>query len=508
MTNNVLDALAKTVKRVPDKVAFADDKRALTFEELDKAKDSIGTTLIAAGYSKEPVLIYMEKSPRQIAAFFGVVAAGCFYVPIDDEMPASRIDLIIKNCNPKVMICDEVTAKKAGVLSFSGKVISYDETVKTEPDHDLLKKVHDGAIDTDPIYIVFTSGSTGVPKGVVANHRSVMDYITQLSEVLQFDGDTVFGNQSPLYFDACLKEIYPTIRFGATTYLIPKELFSQPKNLVDFLNEKKINTICWVVSALTMISAFKTFDIEKPEYLRTVAFGSEVFPIKQYLLWRKAVPDAHFTNLYGPTEATGMSCYFHCDRELSEGEPIPIGRPFENTEVILLKNVASSDESEKLVAASKDEEGEICLRGTCVTMGYFNDKERTDAAFIQNPLQNAYPEIIYRTGDMGRYNERGELVFLSRQDHQIKHMGHRIELGEIESDVSTIDEIKICACTYDKNRDKIVLHYVGDIEKKPLIERLKTLLPRYMVPGKVIQLDEMPFTANGKIDRKRLEEMK
>ncbi len=500
MTNNVLDCLEQTAARLPDKTAFSDGSVSLTFLELKKASDSIGTALIQKGYKKEPVLIYMEKSPQQIAAFFGVIRSGCFYVPIDDEMPASRIDLIIKNCHPRVMICDESTREKAKKLSFSGETIGYGDATETTADAELLKEVHDKTIDTDPIYIVFTSGSTGVPKGVIANHRSVMDYIGQLSEVLGFGEDTVFGNQSPLYFDACLKEVYPTIRFGATTYLIPKELFSQPKNLVEYLNEKKINTICWVVSALTMISAFKTFDIVRPEYLRTIAFGSEVFPIKQYRLWRQALPDASFTNLYGPTEATGMSCYFKCDREIEEGEAIPIGRPFENTEVLLIKEDGSE--------AGPGEEGEIYLRGTCVTMGYYNDAERTAGAFVQNPLQSAYPETVYRTGDMARYNDHGELVFLSRRDHQIKHMGHRIELGEIEADVSSVEEIKICACTYDRDRDKIVLHFVGDIDKKALIEKLKELLPRYMLPGKVINLDEMPFTANGKIDRKKLEEMR
>ncbi|MCR5098337.1 MAG: amino acid adenylation domain-containing protein [Lachnospiraceae bacterium] len=500
MTNNVLDCLKLTADRLPDKTAFSDGRTNLSFSKLQSASDSIGTTLVKKGCKKEPVLIYMEKSPQQIAAFFGVIKAGCFYVPIDDEMPASRIDLIIKNCNPRFLICDESTCEKTGQLSFNGDVIRYDEVIKTNADENLLQTIHEKALDTDPIYIVFTSGSTGVPKGVVANHRSVMDYIAQLSEVLGFDEDTVFGNQSPLYFDACLKEIYPTIRFGATTFLIPKKLFSQPKNLVEYLNEKKINTICWVVSALTMISAFKTFDIVRPEYLKTIAFGSEVFPLKQYRLWRQALPDTSFTNLYGPTEATGMSCYFHCDRDIEDGEPIPIGRPFDNTEVLLIKEDGTE--------AGEGEEGEIYLRGTCVTPGYYNDRERTDAAFVQNPLQHAYPEIVYRTGDMGRYNHRGELIFLSRRDHQIKHMGHRIELGEIEADVSSLEEIKICACTYDRDRDKIVLHFVGDIDKKTLIEKLKGLLPRYMLPGKVINLEEMPFTANGKIDRKKLEEMK
>ncbi len=496
MINHVLKSLSETAARLPEKIAFADDKDSLTFRKLEEDVKSIGTALKMEGYKKEPVLIFMRKSPAEVAAFFGTIAAGCYYVPIDEEMPVSRINLIIENCRPRAMICDDTTWEKAGEFSFEGNRFRYDDLIKTEPDDIALKEIYEKTLDTDPIYIVFTSGSTGVPKGVAACHRSVNDYIDQLSEVLSFDEDTVFGNQSPLYFDACLKELYPTIRYGATTYLVPKELFMQPKNLVEFLNEKKINTICWVVSALTMISAFKTFDLVKPEHLRTIAFGSEVFPRKQYDIWRQAVPEAKFTNLYGPTEATGMSCYFHCDRELSEDEPIPIGRPFQNTEVLLLR--------EDDTLADTGEEGEICLRGTCVTLGYYNDKERTDAAFVQNPLNKSYPELIYRTGDMGKWNERGELIFLSRKDYQIKHMGHRIELGEIEADVSRIESIKICACTYNKDNDKITLHYVGDIEKKELSEKLKDMLPRYMVPGKIEKLSEMPFTPNGKIDRKEL----
>ena len=211
------------------------------------------------------------------------------------------------------------------------------------------------------------------------------------------------------------------------------------------------------------------------------------------------MPDASFTNLYGPTEATGMSCFYHCDRELEEDEPIPIGQPFSNTQVLLL------DGNDTPV--SNGAAGEICLRGTCVTLGYYNNPEKTGAAFVQNPLNPHYPELIYRTGDMGYYNPQGELVFLSRKDYQIKHMGHRIELGEIESDASKIEGVKICACTYEKEKDKIILHYVGEINEKELTVALKEALPRYMLPARLHRMDEMVYTPNGKIDRKCLEAM-
>ena len=495
---NVLDYLSDTVRKYPDKPAFIDEKNTLTFKELQSAVESVGTSLIHKGCDKEPVLVYMNKSADEIAAFFGVIAAGCYYVPIDSEMPLLRIQKIVENLDARICIVDSETKDSAQGLGFTGEILSYDDIKNEEPDKDELKRVHDEAIDIDPIYIVFTSGSTGVPKGVIACHRSVIDYIEQLSDVLEVSADTVFGNQAPLYFDACLKELYPTIKFGATTYLIPKELFSQPLRLVEYLNDKQINTICWVVSALTIVSAFKTFNKTVPKYLKTIAFGSEVFAIKQFNLWRNACPEARFINLYGPTEATGMSCYYEVKKEFSEGEAIPIGRPFKNTQVLLLK--------EDGTLAENGEEAEICLRGTCVTLGYYNDPERTAAAFVQNPLQKNFTELIYRTGDIARYNSDGDLVFVSRRDNQIKHMGHRIELGEIEAAVSQLDGISLTGCIYDDKKEKIVLYYTGDISEAEVINGLKVLVPRYMLPNRVLKIEEMLFTPNGKIDRKSLKQ--
>ena len=499
MQNHVLDYLNEIVTKKPDKTAFANESFAMTFQQVFDEARAIGSYLHGENIYREPVVIFMNKHPREITAFFGVIYGGCFYVPIDEEMPKSRIQLILDNVNTRLMICDEKTIEKASGFQFQGKAVLYTDLIKTKADESALKEIHDKAIDTDPIYIVFTSGSTGVPKGVCACHRSVLDYIEQLSETLEFNEDTVFGNQTPLYFDACLKEVYPTLKFGATTYLIPKSLFMFPIKLVEFLNEHKINTICWVVSALTMISAFGTFKTIVPSYLHTIAFGSEVFPIKQFKLWRSILPDAKFTNLYGPTEGTGMCCYYKVDRDFALDEVIPIGRPFKNTEIILL--------TEDNKRAKKGQTGELCIRGTSVTLGYYNNPEKTSESYVQNPLNTAYPEIIYRTGDLAKENERGELVFVSRKDFQIKHMGHRIELGEIEANVNAVDGIRISGCIYEQGKGKIVLYYVGDMGEAELTAQLKEKLPRYMVPNHVIRLDEMVFTENGKINRVKLKEM-
>ena len=509
MHNHVLKDLKNTVAKFPDKPAFCGEKSCLTFRQLDTSIDRIGTYILRQGIRKSPIVVYMEKSPEEVAAFFGIIRAGSYYVPIDAEMPSVRIQLILENVKAPLLICDDVTYDAAQELGFGGAIVKYSEIAGANDAEDrdsgidaaALDEVYHHSIDTDPLYIVFTSGSTGVPKGVVGCHRAVNDYIDQLSEVLGFSSGTVFGNQTPLYLDACFKELYPTLRFGATTYFVPKALFMQPLKLVQYLNEHEINTVCWVVSALTIISAFGTFKTEIPKYLKTIAFGSEVFPLKQFRMWRTALPEATFTNLYGPTEGTGMCCYYRVDRDFEDGEAIPIGRPFDNTDIILL------DDENNEVTKESGEQGEICIRGTSLTLGYMNNPEKTAEAFTVNPLQKGWPEQIYRTGDIGRYNERGELMFVSRKDFQIKHMGHRIELGEIEVNAQMIEGITGAACVYDKAKGKIVLFYSGDKEEADMKVILKDSLPRYMVPNVTKKLDRIPLTSNGKTDRVALSGM-
>ncbi len=495
---NVLEYLERTVCRLPYKEAFSDGDTAMTFAQVYAQSRAIGSALARRGLEGEPVVVFMPKRPQTVTAFFGCVYGGSHYVPIDEEMPRLRIELILRSLRARMMICDESTREKAAAFGFEGEIALYDDLAGESEDAPLLAQIRDRQLDTDPIYVVFTSGSTGIPKGVAACHRSVIDYIENLSDVLCFDEDTRFANQTPLYFDACLKELYPTLKFGATTYLVPRQLFMFPVKLVEFLNEHKINTICWVVSALTTISALRTFEKVKPKYLRTIAFGSEVFPIRQFRLWREAVPGARFVNLYGPTEATGMCCYYVVDRDFALDEVMPIGRPFHNTGILLL-------DGDK--PAAPGTVGELCVRGTSLTLGYYRDFERTGEAYVQNPLNDRYPELIYRTGDLARYNERGELVFVSRKDYQIKHMGHRIELGEIEVNVDVLEPIRSACCIYDKEKGKIVLYYVGDMTPAALMEALKPRLPRYMLPNLVLPLERMPLTANGKLDRTALAKM-
>ncbi len=496
MANNVLDYLYEAVEKVPGKIAYSNGVFDMTFREVYDVAGSIATYLDSANVYGEPVVVFMDKHPKTIAAFYGVIMSGNYYVPIDVKMPAARIKLILENVRPRIMICDGNTIDW-GDTDYPCEKLLFDNIAYGKVNRERIGEIRSHAIDTDPIYVVFTSGSTGIPKGVVACHRSVIDYIEQLSDVLKFDKNTIFGSQTPLYVDACLKELYPTLKFGATTYLIPGDLFMFPVRLVEFLNTYRINTICWVVSALVMISSVKTFDTVKPEYLRLIAFGSEAFPIKQFNIWKRTLPQTRFVNLYGPTEGTGMCCYYEVNREFGLNDVIPIGKPFRNTDIILLR--------EDGLRAQKGETGEICIRGTSLTMGYYNDPERTSECFVQNPLNSHYPELIYKTGDLGKYNEFGELEFISRKDSQIKHMGYRIELGEIEANVTGIDGVEMAACVYDADAGKIILYYTGNVSKAQLTADLRKRLPGYMMPNVIEKPENMPLTGNGKIDRNRLQ---
>lgn len=494
---NILEYLENTAPKYPHKVAFSDGTDSITFSELQSRAKSIGS-FISEKYYREPIVVLMNKHPNTIAAFMGIIYAGCFYVCLDSEMPARRIELIFESLNPRAVIYDKKNEKAVQKLPESAERYLYDDIAFTDICEERLLSVRARQLDTDVIYIVFTSGSTGVPKGVAACHRSVIDYTETLCEAVKFTHDTVFANQTPLYFDAPLKEIMPTLKLGSTVYFVPKQLFMFPVKLCEYLNEHRINTVCWVVSALVMISSLGALEKEPPKYLTRICFGSEVFPIKEYKRWRAAYPNATFINLYGPTEATGMSCYWIADRELDDGEPIPIGSPFRNTEIMLI------GEDKRPVA--KGGVGEIYIRGTCVTLGYYRNAEKTGEAFVQNPLNDAYPELVYRTGDLARYNERGELVFMTRKDSQIKHMGHRIELGEIEAAALTAPEIIRACCVYNDEQKKIVLFYTGDTTEAEITAYMRTLVPRYMLPSAAIRLDAMPLTANGKLDRKGMKD--
>ena len=502
MKNSVLPWLDETAKRLPNKLALQDISGNITYQEYRSKSLAIAYKIVELnkGEMKKPVVVYLEKGKEVLVSFMGVAYSGCFYSPIDTEMPPSRVNKILEVLKPEIVITTNKLKTNFEKFNFYGSYIIYEETICSEEDETAVKPYTEKIVDTDLLYVLFTSGSTGVPKGVSICHRSVIDYIDWVTETFNITQKDTFGNQAPFYFDNSILDIYSCMKMGATLNIIPKKLFFQPVPLLEYIKYNKINTIFWVPSALIVVSKLKAFrNVDLSDTLKRVLFCGEVMPNKQLNIWRKFLPNVTYANLYGPTEITDACTYYIVDREFSDDEPLPIGIPMSNTDILVL------NDEDKLVA--DDEVGELCVRGTSLAMGYYNNPEKTRSAFVQNPLNKAVPEIIYRTGDLVRYNEYREIIYISRKDFQIKHLGHRIELGEIETAISSLEEVTLNCCLYDEKNQRIVLFVDAQVDRDYIKERIEKLVPEYMIPGKVIYLENMPINANGKIDRIKLKEL-
>ena len=497
---NILDYLERSASAYPDKIAFADPDKEITYIDLVKRARTLGCALFhIAGETRQPIPVFMGKSVDTICVFFGAVYAGCFYSLLDTKQPRARLLDILSTLEQDFIITSRAYDGELAEFAYDGRVF-YLEDLEADAggvDADLLAGIRANALDIDPLYCNFTSGSTGVPKGVVVGHRSVIDFIDIFTETFGITEHDVIGNQAPFDFDVSVKDIYSTIACGATMQIIPTKYFSIPTQLLDFLCDRHCTVLIWAVSAMCIITTLHGFDYKIPTDVKKVLFSGEVMPIRHLTAWQEALPEATFVNLYGPTEITCNCTYFVVDRKYARGEVLPSGIPFPNEKVFLL------DDEDRLVT-EKNVNGEICVSGTALALGYYNNPEQTARAFVQNPLNKKYLEPIYRTGDLAYYNEEGQICFATRKDFQIKHMGHRIELGEIEAAMDAVPEIERACCIFANN--KINAFYIGEIDKKELSQQLGTRLPKFMIPNAFRQLPSLPVTKNGKIDRKALTE--
>lgn len=497
MKKNILQLLEETAQRFPDKKAFSDGGGYVSYEEVVQNAKRIGTCLTKLNTQHKAVAVIQEKTKEALISFMGVVYSGNFYVPIDTKMPDERIRKILETVNPCAILADEANYERAKGLMKDVTVLSYTEAVQENANEACLDKIRNKSIDTDPIYALFTSGSTGVPKGVICCHRSVIDYADWLIDTFEFDEKTIFGNQTQFYFSMSILDIYATIRSGAELNIIPQNLFVFPIKLLEHLNEHKINAVYWVPTALCAVVNLRALKKVELPYLKKILFAGEPMPNKQLNVWRQYLPDALYANLFGPTEITDIGIYYIVNREFADDEPLPIGIACDNVDYLIL------DEEGKEV--ERGEKGELCIRGSFLGLGYYNNPEKTKEVYVQNPCNPHYPELIYKTGDLVSINAFGELMYHGRMDFQIKHQGNRIELGEIEAATGGIKGIETCACIYDDINKKIVLLYKGDeIADEELVCALSEKIPKYMQPNVVIRIKEFPCNANGKIDRKRL----
>jgi len=334
---------------------------------------------------------------------------------------------------------------------------------------------------------LFTSGSTGTPKGVIINHRAVVDYTDWISNCYGFDESTVFANQAQLYFDLSIQDVYAPMKNGSTTVLIANRMYSAPVRVWKMILENKVNTLVWIPSMLCLFANLDILENVEDAPLKTVLFCGEVMPMKQLNYWIRKYPKVIFGNLYGPTECTDACTYYTVNRKFTDDDVLPMGKPCENSEAFIV------DEKGKIIT-NQGEVGELLVRGSCMSMGYYGDLERTREVFVQNPAQNLYPELVYKTGDLVMYNKFNELVYVSRKDFQVKIKGYRVELGEIEAAASAINEINYNCCLFDGKSEKLILFYTGKVSVDEVRARLSEKLQDYMMPNEYIQLQEMLFT--------------
>ena len=503
MVTNILDYLEQTASRLPDKTALADDKLSLTFRQWIQQAESIGTAIaqVTNGTIRRAVLVFVDRRIEGLVGAMGAVESGNFYVPIDCKMPFERVRLIADVCKPIAAVATtEADMNTLDRIEFYGARFLYNEVKDADINREMLASIRGQIIDLDPVYSIFTSGSTGVPKGVVISHRGMIDLANWLVETFEFTENDALGNQTPFYFDGSVKDIVICIKSGATLNVIGKKYFTFTKLLMPLLNDRKITAILWATSAIVLVGNSDILNVALPEHLRLVTFAGEVMPAKQLRTWQEKLPNVRFVNLYGPTEITVDCTFFDVKRQYADDEYIPIGKACQNMQVLVLKD----DETE----ASVGEIGELCVRGTGVALGYYGNRQKTDEVFVQNPLNPLFNDVIYRTGDLVKPAEDGNLVFVSRKDFQVKHKGNRIEMGEIEVAVNAIDGVTNVACIFDQDKDKLVLYYTtADGQPLDIINLVKERIPVYMFPEVVTHLAQMPYNLNGKIDRIELKRM-
>lgn len=459
--------------------------------------------------TNKPIAIILPRNHLSIISFFATWFSGNFYVPLDPELPPERINIILEELECPLIIIDgskpsnfHVNIKncKSSILDISLLKL----TASCEK-RDLNKFLKNYPYPTDPAYCIYTSGSTGKPKGVLISHRSLASYIQWFVSEFKLSKSTHFGNMSQLYFDISNVDIYTPLITQGAMYFIPQKVIKFPLDTIKFLNEKKINSVMWVPSALTNIFKSNALEILVPKKLRNIFFAGEQISIKVYEYWKEKIPHANYVNLYGPTEAT-ITCTHYTIPNNEKFEKIPIGYPSNNSKILLL-DCNENNFKKSIIIKQPNIVGEIFIGGECLSLGYFKNRLLTNKKFINNPHNFEYQDKIYRTGDLGRYDENRRLIFIGRNDSQIKFRGYRIELGDIEAATESIESVtKCCAIFFDstsllaiaiESRNKF-------LNKANVFAALKNKIPSYMIPKLVLFFEEFPLTDTGKIDKLKL----
>lgn len=501
MKTHLLDYFETTAEEKHSAIAIRHNDQSITFGELKIMAQKMGCylTTVVQEVLNTPIAVFLPKEINTVLADLGIMYSSNPFMNLDVKTPKERIMNIFELVKPAAVITSRKYLKALPDVSVPIVFIDELDWENLPVDSDRLNKRRSNLIDTDPFCLINTSGSTGTPKGVVLNHRSFFDFMAVSNERFGFDGSEIMGSLSPVVFDIYDFELCMLMVNGSQLVLLDAMLAAFPARLLEKLADAHVNFIFWVPSIMVNIANMGLLDKIALPNLKLVWFAGEVFPTKQFLVWYDHMPDTTFANLYGPIEITLDCTYYVVDKRPIESEPLPIGIPYHNTDILIL-----NDDNKRCAVG---EEGELCVRGTSLAMGYYNNPGKTAVAFTQNPLNTSYPETIYRTGDIAYMREDGNIMFKGRKDSLIKHMGYRIELGEIEHVIENdLKLVKYCCAVYQYAKKEIVLYYESenDMTDKEFRMAISKVFPAYMIPSVYIKMDELPRNTNGKIDRLKL----
>lgn len=505
----------------PEHLAVLDRSRSLSYGALDDASNQLANALHRQGVRKgDRVGIDLEKSLEAAIAMFGILKAGAAYVPIDPRAPARRAAFLITDCRMKGLVTTRARLEnlRPALARLPHCLIQVDAQADSgamawadvlrgptapPPDPQLIEQ--------DLAYILYTSGSTGEPKGVMLSHRAALSFVNWTLECFQLGPADRLSNHAPLHFDLSILDIFGAAAAGATVALVPAAVSVFPRSLADWIEAMKITVWYSVPSALTQLALNGALGRHSYASLRLVLFAGEVFPVQHLRRLMEQIPRAAYFNLYGPTETNVCTVQAVAPPAANQREPAPIGRACANTEVF-----AVNEQGEPLVAGNEGEPvqlGELYVRGPTLMQGYWGRAEQTRAMLVPNPLHPERLEHVYRTGDLVRLAPNGEYHFIGRRDAQVKSRGYRIELGEVEAALyrhAGIEEAAVVAQPHAEFGCTLRAIVVGRTGAALIPGELAAFcadhLPPYMIPAEFeIRNSALPKTSSGKVDRKALQ---
>lgn len=486
---------------------------AVSYQELNSKANQIAKYLQQKGVlQKDVVCISGNKNVNTFACMIACLKIGAIYTIIDPESPIERLRKIFVTCCPKILFIEpELGEKLNEIIQQLDLRILYNTAAAFEDQIKCYSNVNleeTRAITSSyPAYIMYTSGSTGFPKGAVMTHANVLNLINWSLETFNFSTDDILTNVNPLYFDNTVFDFYSSLFSGASLAPFSKEQVTDPKSLVGLVDELECTSWFSVPTLLIFLQTMKALNSNNLKSIKRFIFGGEGYPkSKLKRLYETYSDRAEFFNVYGPTECTCICSSYKVtasDLEDLQGFP-PLGRMIDNFSYLIVKGDNEEVEDNEI--------GELCLLGPNVGKGYYRDPERTQVSFVQNPYNTQYNEIMYKTGDLVKYNPEDDKIYImGRKDNQVKHMGYRIELEEIETALSCLDYISQTAVLHGSNKG--LSQIIAVVSTKAVTNEieirndLRNIIPDYMIPTTFHMLDKLPQNANGKIDRKRLAEM-